>query len=98
MRQCLPFRNARIHFEDILSSIALIENFTAGMRFEQYRADPKTRSAVERQLQIITEAAYRLGPEANCLCDGPDWKGWTGMGTILRHAYHRIDDLSCGTP
>jgi uncharacterized protein with HEPN domain len=26
------------------------------------------------------------------LVPGPDWKGFRGMGNILRHAYHRIDD------
>jgi uncharacterized protein with HEPN domain len=54
--------------------------------------DIKTKSAVERQLQIITEAAYRLGDEADTVCPGPDWKGFMGMGNLLRHAYHRIDD------
>ena len=62
------------------------------MDFDRYRADPKTKSAVERQMQIITEAAYRLGDEGENLCPGPDWKGLRGMGNILRHGYHRIDD------
>jgi uncharacterized protein with HEPN domain len=26
------------------------------------------------------------------VCPGPDWKGYMGMGNLLRHAYHRIDD------
>lgn len=52
----------------------------------------KTKSAVERQLQILTEAAYRLGDEADLVCPGPDWKGYMGMGNLLRHSYHRIDD------
>ena len=52
----------------------------------------KTRSAVERQMQIVTEAAKKLGEEAEILVPGPDWKGFRGMGNILRHAYHRVDD------
>ena len=62
------------------------------MDFDAYTMDMKTKSAVERQLQIITEAAKRLGDDAETLCPGPDWKGFRGMGDILRHAYHRIDD------
>lgn len=62
------------------------------MSFEDYQADRKTRSAVEREMQIVTEAAIRLGPEAETLYPGPDWKGLRGMGNILRHAYHRVDD------
>ena len=88
----MPFRNAQTHFEDILQSIDHIEEFLAGIDFEGYREDRKTRSAVERELQIITEAAIRLGDEAETLCPGPDWKGFRGMGNILRHVYHRVDD------
>jgi uncharacterized protein with HEPN domain len=62
------------------------------MDFDVYRGDLKTKSAVERQMQIITEAAVRLGEDGDRLCPGVDWKGFRGMGNILRHGYHRIDD------
>jgi len=62
------------------------------MDLEAYRADLKTKSAVERQMQIITEAAKRLGDAAASLCPGPDWKGFCRMGDILRHGYHKVDD------
>jgi uncharacterized protein with HEPN domain len=77
--------------EDILQSIDHIDEFLAGVDFEGYTEDRKTRSAVERELQIITEAAIRLGHEAETVCPGPDWKGLRGMGNILRHVYHRVD-------
>jgi uncharacterized protein with HEPN domain len=88
----VPFRNARTHLEDILQSTEHIDEFLLGIDFEGYKEDRKTRSAVERELQIITEAAIRLGDEAEALCPGPDWKGFRGMGNILRHVYHRVDD------
>jgi uncharacterized protein with HEPN domain len=88
----VPFRNAQTRFEDILQSIDHIDEFLAGVDFEGYREDRKSRSAVERELQIITEAAIRLGDEAETLCPGPDWKGFRGMGNIPRHVYHRVDD------
>lgn len=62
------------------------------MNFEAYRNDQKTKSAVERQLQIVTEAAIRLGDYAEKLCPGIDWSGFRAMGNILRHIYHRVDD------
>lgn len=43
-------------------------------------------------MQIITEAAIRLGDDAEALCPGLDWRGFRGMGNILRHGYHRVDD------
>lgn len=88
----MPFRNAATHLRDIIESIDHIEEFLGGIDFSAYRADLKTRSAIERQMQIITEAAKRLGDDAEALCPGPDWKGFRRMGDILRHCYQRIDD------
>lgn len=88
----MPFRDAASHLRDILAAIGLVELFLGRIDFNEYASDLKTKSAVERQLQIITEAAYRLGDDAERVCPGPDWKGYMGMGNILRHAYHRVDD------
>jgi uncharacterized protein with HEPN domain len=88
----LSFRGAERHLRDILESIGNIEAFLGDMEFDVYRGDLKTKSAVERQMQIITEAAVRLGEDGDSLCPGVDWKGFRGMGNILRHGYHRIDD------
>ena len=88
----MPFRDNQRHLRDILKSIDHIEEFLGDMTFENYRKDIKTQSAVERQMQIITEAAVRLGEDAEVLCPGFDWKGYRGMGNILRHEYHRVDD------
>lgn len=88
----MPFRDARTHLRDIQESIDLIETFLKDMDFKTYQTDFKTKSAVERQMQIITEAAIRLGDDGEVLCPGQHWEGFRGMGNILRHAYHRVDD------
>jgi uncharacterized protein with HEPN domain len=72
-----------------VEAIDHIDSFLGAMSFQSYQAEPKTRAAVERKMQIITEAAVRLGDEAPLLCPNLDW-GF--RGNILRHAYHRIDD------
>jgi hypothetical protein len=41
---------------------------------------------------ITTEAAIRLGGDAEQIAPGPDWEGFRGIGNFLRRAYHRIDD------
>ena len=61
------------------------------MNFEDFQQDPKTVAAVERKLQIISEAAIRLGEEAERLCPGPQWRNIRGLGNWLRHQYDRID-------
>jgi len=81
-----------MHLRDILTSIDLIDQFVFGLDYKAYENDLKTKSAVERQLQILTEAAIRLGSDAYELCPGPDWSGLRGMGNFLRHVYHRVDD------
>jgi uncharacterized protein with HEPN domain len=88
----LPFRDHATHLQDILDAIDHIEMFLVGLTFEAYKADLKTKSAVERQMQIVTEAAIRLGGQAETIAAGPDWEGFRRMGNLLRHAYHRIDD------
>jgi len=47
-----------------MDAIAMIEQFTAGMDFEAFRSNPMAIAAVERKLQVISEAAIRLGNEA----------------------------------
>ena len=59
---------------DIAEAIGMVEMFTAGIDFEGFRGDPKTVAAVERKLQIISEAAIRLGVEAEVRCPGVPWR------------------------
>lgn len=76
---------------DVRSGIHAIEMFIAGMDLEAFRTDPKTVAAVERKLLVISEAAIRLGAEAELLCPGPPWRDVRGIGNWLRHSYDRID-------
>ena len=69
----------------------MIERFTLGMDLETFRADPKTVAAVERKLLLISEAATRLGDQADILCPGPPWRNIRGIGNWLRHQYDSVD-------
>ena len=61
------------------------------MDFEAFRQDPKTIAAVERMLQIISEAAIRLGESAETCCPGAPWRDIRGIGNWLRHQYEKIE-------
>ncbi|HEY0556560.1 MAG TPA: HepT-like ribonuclease domain-containing protein [Thermoanaerobaculia bacterium] len=52
--------DARAFLFDIQRACQLIGQFTAGIDFAGYAADLKTRSAVERQLEIIGEALGQM--------------------------------------
>ena len=69
----------------------MIDQFTSGMDFEGFRSNPMAVAAVERKLQIISEAAIRLGEEAERRCPDIPWRDIRGIGNQLRHAYERID-------
>lgn len=83
----------RQHFGDILESIEDLEGFIAGMGYEGFASDQRTISAVERKLQIISEAASRLGAEAEVLCPGVPWRDVRDYGNWLRHAYDGVPHL-----
>ena len=78
-------------FGDILDAIVSIEQFTSGMDFELFSSNPMAVAAIERKLQIISEAATRLGKEAEQRIPGQPWRDIRGIGNQLRHAYERID-------
>lgn len=70
---------------DILEAIDHIELFLDGVTFEAYQNDLKTKSAVERQMQILTEASIRLGNDAEAVAPARTGRGFEGWET------------SCGT-
>jgi uncharacterized protein with HEPN domain len=53
-------RNSWLLVEDILESCDKIIDYTDGLSFEEFSADPKTVDAVVRNFEIIGEAAGRL--------------------------------------
>lgn len=69
----------------------MIERFTIGVPFDQFKTDPMRVAAVERHLQKLSEAAIRLGDQAENLCPGPPWHSIRGIGNWLRHQYDRVD-------
>jgi uncharacterized protein with HEPN domain len=78
-------------FRDIVDAIEMIERFTSGMDCEGFRSNPMAVAAVERKIQIISEAAIRLGDEADRRCPDQPWRDIRGIGNQLRHAYERVD-------
>ena len=85
-------RHADAHFEDMLQAIALIQKYAGDITFAVYQTDDLRRSAIERQMSILSEAATRLRDTAEILCPGPDWPRIKSLGNVLRHEYQNIVD------
>jgi uncharacterized protein with HEPN domain len=57
---------------------------------EGFERNRLVSDAVERCLQRVCEAVYRLGPRAETLMSGQPWRDIRSMGNRLRHAYDQI--------
>ena len=90
-RRSLPFREPELSLRDMVEGIDMIVQFVRGMDLEGFRKDPKTITAVERKLLLISEAAVRLGDDAERLGPGLPWRNIRGIGNWLRHQYDRVD-------
>jgi uncharacterized protein with HEPN domain len=93
----MPFERIAKCFRDTLSAIDLIESWVdqAGGADKAILHDLKARSAIERQLLIISEAAIRLDKmdptAAPRLAPTVDWPGIRGMGNFIRHTHDNLD-------
>ena len=75
----------------IIENAARIARHLAGMDRRAFEDSEAARDAVERCIERVCEAAYRLGDQAEALMPGQPWSDIRGMGNRLRHAYDRID-------
>jgi uncharacterized protein with HEPN domain len=75
---------------DILENIERIQSYVGSMDRAGFERDGRTRDAVERCLERICEAAFRLGEQAVQLVPNQPWSDIRGMGNRLRHAYDRL--------
>lgn len=75
----------------MLESIGGIEKALAGKSLRDYERSWLLRSAVERGIEIISEASRHLGRDLKAQHKGVRWKDIAGIGNILRHDYQRID-------
>lgn len=64
---------------------------TDGMTPESFVAHRIVRQAVERNLEIIGEAAKGVSDAALARVPGVDWRGLRGVRDVLIHGYFRVD-------
>ena len=75
---------------DILDNIERIEHYRLGLDRKMLEANGQARDAIERCLERICEAAFRLGDRAGVLLPEQPWPDIRGLGNWLRHAYDRV--------
>ena len=77
---------------DILEAGRAIQDFLQGTSFSQYLADLRTRSAVERQFEILGEAFVRLrDTDGEAFALFPEAPRIISFRNRLIHGYNAID-------
>jgi uncharacterized protein with HEPN domain len=87
----MPGRSPLLRIHDMLESIRGIEKAIAGKSFRDYERSWVLRSALERGIEVISEASRHLGRELKSQHKEVRWKDIAGIGNILRHEYQRVD-------
>lgn len=84
-------RSSLLRIHDMLESIRGIEKALAGKTFREYERSWVLRSAVERGIEIISEASRHLDRGLQAKHKDVRWRDIAGIGNILRHDYQRIE-------
>jgi uncharacterized protein with HEPN domain len=88
----MPFFDPAARLEDILAAIRDIEAFTAGQSFDHYMAEPMMRRAVERSVEIVSEASRHVPDDLKARHPQIPWRRIADIGNVLRHGYKVVDD------
>lgn len=85
-------REIAVILDEVLEMIALIETALAGKTRGDFGTDDILRLALQRAIEIISEASRHMPDALLQHAPGIPWRSIRGMGNILRHEYHRIAD------
>ncbi|MFN0133104.1 MAG: DUF86 domain-containing protein [Phycisphaerales bacterium] len=80
------------YLRDMLDACDRIGRFVKGKTFDDYHADDLLRSAVERQIEIVGEAARRLTDAFRSAHPEIPWRPVIAQRHILAHEYGEIED------
>ena len=76
---------------DMAAQISAIETALAGRDEAAFRDDWLLRSAVERGIEIISEASRHLDPALTAAHPEVPWRRVADIGNWLRHAYEQVE-------
>jgi len=75
---------------DIIDCINDINDFIKSLEFYQFEKDKMRKLAVERQLEVIGQAANKISKETLEKLDKIPWKNIIGLRNKLAHDYGEI--------
>jgi uncharacterized protein with HEPN domain len=84
-------REYRLYINDIKQAIYKINDYTAGMYFDDFKSDLKTYDSVLHNLMVIGEAAGKIPEDIKEKNNHINWSGIIGMRNIIAHGYFKVD-------
>jgi uncharacterized protein with HEPN domain len=75
----------------MLEAIERIRRHVRGFTAQRFAADEKTRDAVERCLERLSEAARKLGDTLDAKYPEVELQKLRQLGSVLRHDYDEVD-------
>lgn len=79
---------------DMLDAARRIKEFTAGLSLDRYLQQEVLQSAVERQLEILGEAARRVSDPFKQAHPEIPWQPIIAQRNVLAHEYGEISHIS----
>jgi uncharacterized protein with HEPN domain len=80
-------RNPQPALSDMLEAIEGIERATSGKTIDDFDGDWLFRRAVERAVEIISEASRRIPADMRALQPEIPWRDVATIGNVLRHEH-----------
>lgn len=79
------------HLWDMYQACQKIKQFTQDFTWEDYCKNELVQSAVERQFEILGEAARRISAEFQESHPRIPWKDLIGQRNIIAHQYEKVN-------
>ncbi len=83
-------RKDKARLWDMLDAAQAIMDFTQGQSFADLLKQRMLRNAIERNLEIIGEAARRVTQETRDKCPNIPWRSIIALRNVLAHEYGDI--------
>jgi uncharacterized protein with HEPN domain len=84
-------RTILLRLTDMRDAINGIEGVVVDATFEAFAHNWGMQRAVERGLEIISEASRHIPPDLTALAPEIPWRQIAAIGNLLRHEYQRAD-------
>jgi len=80
-----------LRLRHIKDRIVAINALLSGKSFDQVAADGDARAALERHLEVLSEASRHLPEAWKTEHKDIPWRNIADLGNVIRHAYDEVD-------